>query len=153
MEARSLVGQWVFGCDICQEVCPINETPTPTDHPELRLPPDRAKLDLVGLLQISRDDYVETFRGSPMKRAKQLGLQRNAAIASGNTRDPRYLPALAAALQSDEEVLRSHAAWAIGQIGGPRAIDSLEERALEEKDSSVLLELRLALENCRNNSA
>jgi epoxyqueuosine reductase len=149
VETRPLLGRWIFGCDICQEVCPFNESPAQADHPELRLPPERDKIDLVALLLISREDYVAAFRGSPMKRAKQLGLQRNAAIAMGNSRDSQYLPALDAALQSHQQILRSHAAWAIGQIGGFQAKDSLEKRLSEEEDASVLQELRLALASCR----
>jgi epoxyqueuosine reductase len=82
--AQPLLAGWVFGCDICQEVCPWNAAPASADHPELRLPPDRAELTLAGLLTLTRDDYVERFRGSPMKRAKLEGLQRNAALAAAN---------------------------------------------------------------------
>ncbi len=144
-EIRPLLGQWVFGCDICQEVCPLNEESSATNHSEFRLPDKRGKLDLVGLLLMSRAEYVETFRGSPMKRAKQAGLQRNAAIAMGNSRDPAYLPALEVALQSEQGALRSHAAWATGQIGGPEAAASLEKRISVENDEEVLQELRAAL--------
>ena len=69
---------WVFGCDICQEVCPWNAAPAAADHAELRLPEARRELDLAGLLGLAREEYVERFRGSPMKRAKLEGLQRNA---------------------------------------------------------------------------
>ncbi|HKH44677.1 MAG TPA: tRNA epoxyqueuosine(34) reductase QueG [Thermoanaerobaculia bacterium] len=78
---RELLGGWVFGCDICQEACPWNTAPAGAHHPELEIPPQRAELDLAGLLCLGRDEYVERFRGSPMKRAKLEGLQRNAAAA------------------------------------------------------------------------
>jgi epoxyqueuosine reductase len=80
-------GEWVFGCDICQEVCPWNRRRHelgPADHPELRLPHERRELDLAGLMGLSRDEYVARFRGSPMKRARLEGLQRNAAAARRN---------------------------------------------------------------------
>ena len=86
-EAAEMVGDWVFGCDVCQEVCPWNRrrhTVPPADHAELRLPSERRELDLAGLLSLSREDYVERFRGSPMKRARLEGLQRNAATAMAN---------------------------------------------------------------------
>ncbi|HEV8240911.1 MAG TPA: tRNA epoxyqueuosine(34) reductase QueG [Thermoanaerobaculia bacterium] len=86
-EAAAMVGDWVFGCDVCQEVCPWNRRRhalPPADHPELRLPPERRELDLAGLLSMSRDEYVERFRGSAMKRARLEGLQRNAAAAMKN---------------------------------------------------------------------
>ena len=84
-EVAAVLDGWVFGCDVCQEVCPWNAAVPPADHPELRLPPERAGLDLLGLLGLSRDDYTLRFRGSPMKRAKLEGLQRNAAAALGRS--------------------------------------------------------------------
>jgi epoxyqueuosine reductase len=87
---RPQLGEWVFGCDVCQEVCPWNRRRhalAPADHEEMRLPPERRELDLAALLDLSREEYVERFRGSPMKRAKREGLQRNAAIALANRRE------------------------------------------------------------------
>jgi epoxyqueuosine reductase len=81
--ARS-VGDWVFGCDICQEVCPWNRKPEAVVAPEFELPPRRAALDLADLLSLPREEYVERFRGSPMKRAKLEGLQRNARAVLAN---------------------------------------------------------------------
>ena len=83
-EVQEMVGDWVFGCDICQEVCPWNTAPEGADHPELQLPEARRELDLAGLLRLSSEEYVERFRGSPMKRAKLEGLQRNVAAAMKN---------------------------------------------------------------------
>ena len=80
-EVEKLLDGWVFGCDVCQEVCPWNTAPAAAVHPELEIPPERAGLDLAGLLGLGREEYVERFRGSPMKRAKLEGLQRNAAAA------------------------------------------------------------------------
>jgi len=78
-EVETSLEGWVFGCDVCQEVCPWNAAPTGAPHPEMEIPPQQAGLDLAGLLRLGRDEYVERFRGSPMKRAKLAGLQRNAA--------------------------------------------------------------------------
>jgi epoxyqueuosine reductase len=115
-EAREMVGDWVFGCDICQEVCPWNTAPVSADHPELRLPEGRRDLDLAGLLRLSPEEYVERFRGSPMKRAKLEGLRRNAAIAMGNRREKRYIEPLVEALSDADPVVRSHASWALDRI-------------------------------------
>lgn len=150
-EARERVGEWVFGCDVCQEVCPWNvrgdarDEWTPADNPELRLPPDRRELDLAGLLLLSRDEYVERFRGSPMKRAKREGLQRNAAVAMGNRRDPEYVEPLTRALAAAEPVVRRHAAWALGRIGTEAAQRALEGALRTEDDASVRDEIRAAL--------
>ena len=90
-ETRPLLEEWVFGCDVCQEVCPVNEPVPPADHPELGLPPARAALDLTALLDLGREDYVSLFRRNPLKRAKLEGLKRNAAVAMGNRGDRRYV--------------------------------------------------------------
>jgi epoxyqueuosine reductase len=143
--ARAMVGDWVFGCDICQEVCPWNAAPPEADHPELRLPDGRRELDLAGLLRLSREEYVERFRGSPMKRAKLEGLQRNAAVAMGNRGQERYVPPLSEALTEGEPLVRSHAAWALGRIGTAEARHALAEARDRESDEGVRDEIEAAL--------
>lgn len=145
---RKLAGDWVFGCDLCQEACPWNDEPVAGAHPELRLPPERRELDLAGLLLLDRQEYVERFRGSPMKRAKLPGLRRNAAVAMGNRRERRHLPVLAAALADGDPDLRSHAAWALGEIGGGEARRRLEERLVSEPETAVRAEITAALQRC-----
>ncbi|HET9227780.1 MAG TPA: tRNA epoxyqueuosine(34) reductase QueG [Thermoanaerobaculia bacterium] len=144
-EAREMVEDWVFGCDICQEVCPWNTVPEGSDHPDLRLSEGKRELDLAGLLRLSREEYVERFRGSPMKRAKLEGLQRNAAVAMGNRRHPHYAVPLAEALSEGEPVVRAHAAWALGRIGTVEARQALEKAWEGEEDEGVRLEIRAAL--------
>jgi epoxyqueuosine reductase len=144
-EARRMVGGWVFGCDVCQEVCPWNEAPQGSVHPEMELPPEQAELDLAGLLRLSRAEYVERFRGSPMKRAKLEGLRRNAAVAMGNRLERRYVGPLAAALREGEPLVRGHAAWALGRIGGEEAERGLEAALAGERDEGVRAEIEAAL--------
>jgi len=144
-EARRMVGGWVFGCDVCQEVCPWNAEPAGAVHPEMELPPERGELTLARLLGLPREEYVERFRGSPMKRAKLEGLQRNAAVAMGNRRESRYVPPLAEALRRGEPTARGHAAWALGRIGGEAARAALEAALAAERDAAVLEEIRAAL--------
>jgi epoxyqueuosine reductase len=147
-EARRMVGGWVFGCDVCQEVCPWNAAPEGTEgavHPEMELPPERAELDLARLLRLPREEYVERFRGSPMKRAKLEGLQRNAAVAMGNRLESRYAAPLADALREGEPLVRGHAAWALGRIGGEEARRALEEALGREADEGVRAEIEAVL--------
>ena len=149
-EAREMIGDWVFGCDVCQEVCPYNDRPRSGrplagDHPELALPPERAAVDLAGLLALDREQYVERFRVSPMKRAKLEGLKRNALVAMGNRRDPDYLPALERCLERDSPLLRRHAAWALGRLGSAASAAALERALTVESDPSVRAEIRSAL--------
>jgi len=144
-EMRGELGQWVFGCDVCQEVCPVNDAPAPTNDDALRPTDLRREVSLTSLLTMERENYVETFRKSPMKRAKLGGLKRNAAIAMGNRGDESYLPALEKALGDEEEVVRSHAAWAIGEIGGSMAEELLERGLVVEESPEVRAELKVAL--------
>ncbi len=143
--AREMVGDWVFGCDICQEVCPWNAKAASGDEPRLRLPPERAELDLAGLLALDREGYVARFTKSPMKRAKLEGLQRNAAVAMGNRGEPRYVPALDRALASGTPAVRRHAAWALGRIAGDEARAALAAAQRRESDPSVAAEVEVAL--------
>ncbi|HTG36749.1 MAG TPA: tRNA epoxyqueuosine(34) reductase QueG [Thermoanaerobaculia bacterium] len=145
-EARRMVGGWVFGCDVCQEVCPWNAAPAAAVHPEMELPPERGELTLARLLRLPREEYVERFRGSPMKRAKLEGLQRNAAVAMGNRRESRYVQSLTEALRDGESLARGHAAWALGRIGGREARAALEAALAAEADEAVRMEIRTALE-------
>ena len=118
--ARAMVGDWVFGCDVCQEVCPWNRhraAPVGGRRAEIfGLPPRRAELDLAALLSISEDGYVSRFRRSPMKRAGRTGLRRNAAVAMGNRGDPAYAPALERARESDDPVVASHAERSLDRL-------------------------------------
>jgi epoxyqueuosine reductase len=144
-EARRMVGGWVFGCDVCQEVCPWNAEPAGAVRPEMELPPERGELTLARLLRLPREEYVERFRGSPMKRAKLEGLQRNAAVAMGNRRESRYVESLAEALRIGESLVRGHAAWALGRIGGEEARAALEAALAAEGDGDVRAEIAAAL--------
>jgi epoxyqueuosine reductase len=143
--AREMVGEWVFGCDICQEVCPWNARAEGASHPELELPAGRRELDLAGLLSLPREEYVERFRGSPMKRAKLEGLQRNAAVAMGNRGEARYVEPLGRALAEGEPVVQRHAAWALGKIGTAEALRQLEAALGSEADPEVRAEAAEAL--------
>src|SRR4051812_19923242 len=145
-EARRMVGGWVFGCDVCQEVCPWNREPAGAVHPEMELPPERGELTLARLLRLPREEYVERFRGSPMKRAKLAGLQRNAAVAMGNRRERRFVVPLAEALREGDPLARGHAAWALGRIGGDEARAALEAALAVEGDEAVRGEIRAALD-------
>jgi epoxyqueuosine reductase len=149
-EVRDGLGTWVFGCDVCQEVCPVNEGVLPATSRDLQLPEARARLSLADLLLLGREEYVERFRRSPMKRAKLEGLQRNAAIAMGNRGDARYVEVLGMALRRAQPLVRRHVAWALGKIGGDRATKLLSAALEVETESSVCDEIRLSLSRVRS---
>lgn len=144
---RPMLGNWVFGCDICQEVCPVNLDLEPVNHAEFRVPGRRAHLDLADLLDMNSESYTEAFRHSPMKRSKLTGLQRNAALAMGNSREEKHTQPLIRALTRGAALVRRHAAWALGQIGCPDGRSALREALDRETDQEVRVEIRRALQD------
>ena len=144
-ELRPLMGTWVYGCDVCQDVCPHNTLVRAGQHAEFAPRRDVPFPDLLELLHLDERTYQERFRHSAIKRAKRQGLRRNAAVALGNLRDRRAVPALCGALEDENVLVRGHAAWALGQIGGDAARAALQERALVEADPEVLAEVNAAV--------
>jgi epoxyqueuosine reductase len=110
---RSGIGDWVFGCDVCQEVCPWNRHAPGSAEPAFQPRGGAATLDLAELLGLDEVAFRLRFKGSPLLRAKRHGLARSAAIALGNRPDPAAFPALAAALADAEPIVRDAAAWAL----------------------------------------
>jgi epoxyqueuosine reductase len=120
---RGGLGDWVFGCDICQEVCPWNRRPPTVDEPTDLQPfqprDDANPLELLGLFQLTDDQFRQRFRRTPLWRAKRRGLLRNAALVLGNQRHRAALPGLQQAVQCEEPLVAEACAWAIKQIEGP----------------------------------
>jgi len=155
-ELRSGFGNWVFGCDICQEVCPWNRHAPGTAEPALQPSADGGTLSLVDLLALDAAGFRERFRGTPLLRAKRQGLLRSAAIALGNHPDPEQAAAgslglLQQRLVDDEPVIRGAVAWTLGQWRrrSPRLAAEIETalrgRLDVEADTAVRDELEAAL--------
>ena len=140
-DLRPLMGDWVFGCDICQDVCPVNWKAAPALEPAFRKRHDFDAPALLPLLELDDEGFRERFRGSPIKRAKRVGLQRNVCVALGNIGDPVAVPALARVLKTGEPLLREHAAWALGKIGTPEARAALLTALPDETEREVDKEL------------
>ncbi len=151
-ELRPQLGDWVFGCDVCQQVCPWNiRFASPEFDSELSPQPENARPDLMAAMSLTPQDFNRQFKGSPILRARRRGYLRNAAVVLGNARDARAVSALARALQSDSEPLvRTHAAWALGQIGGAAARKVLDQCSGSETDVEVLAEIAAAQIACRD---
>ncbi|MDE2997975.1 MAG: tRNA epoxyqueuosine(34) reductase QueG [Gemmatimonadota bacterium] len=144
---REKMGDWIYGCDICQEVCPWNRKQArPTAEPALTAREGLEAPELAGLLAMDQTAFSRRFRGSPIKRAKRRGLLRNAAVALGNRGTTADIPALTAALSDAEPLVRGHAAWALGRIGGPDARRALSEAGGSETDEAVREEIGMALD-------
>jgi epoxyqueuosine reductase len=118
LEFRPAIGELLYGCDICQDVCPWNvRFSKAVTEPALLPRADRLNPDAEELLALNDAEWRARFAGSAMTRAKRRGLARNAAVVLGNRRDPKSIPALQAAAQNDPEPLvREHAAWALTQF-------------------------------------
>ncbi len=170
LELRPLMGNLIFGCDICQEVCPVNKVAErrlglrdekgqplialqniqkrDTFQPHQEFLP-RSSVgsapELIPLLSLTEEQFRERFRHSPIKRTKRRGLLRNVCVALGNIGDPQAVAALIGALHDDEPLIRGHAAWALGRIGGEPALGALRKALRIEEDEEVLKEIQCAL--------
>ncbi len=142
---RPLVGNHIFGCDICQEICPYNVKAGLSGEPGFAPREGLHAPELVPLLALNEEEFRRRFRGSPIRRAKRRGFLRNVAVALGNSGSREAVPALTLALRDDEPMVRGHAAWALGRLGGARAADALRERRRVEPDQDVCLEIENAL--------
>src|SRR5438105_4007962 len=152
LEIRPLIGDWIFGCDLCQEICPVNTSPRAAG-PDARAieafgPIIEARPRLEELLSIDEDGFRARFRKSAVWRTRRSGLLRNVCIALGNIADRSSVPALAAALDDGESLVRGHAAWALGRVGGAAARSYLEQALRRESDAWVLDECAQALQAC-----
>ena len=144
-ELRAGIGDWVFGCDICQEVCPWNRQSPTTTEPAF-VPTENANpLDLIGLFELDDASFRERFRKTPLWRPKRRGILRNAAIVLGNQRANSAITALGQGLADVEPLVRAAAAWALGEIGGKEARQLLVARQAVETEDSVSAEISRAL--------
>jgi epoxyqueuosine reductase len=112
-EMRPLLDDWVFGCDICQMVCPWNRFANPQGDASFAPRPNVPHPNLISELDLTSEAFNRKFKGSPVKRAKRRGYLRNVAVALGNSKDKRIIPALENAQNDEEELVREHATWAL----------------------------------------
>jgi epoxyqueuosine reductase len=147
-ELRSRMGDWVFGCDVCQEVCPYTGAAADAPDADFRPPSiEHAYPSLPGLLEMSARTFRERYRGTAVMRARRAGLARNAAVALGNIGTESDVPVLArTTLGHDEALVRGHAAWALGRIGGSAARRVLGQAWERERDAGVREEIEWALD-------
>ena len=146
IEIRPLIRNWIFGCDVCQIVCPWNvkfahSALDPAFTPRPGIPPP----NLIDEFNLTPDLFNRKFKGNPIKRAKRRGYLRNAAIVFGNLGDRNAIPVLCAALNDPEPLIRGHAAWALGQIGGEKPRHALTQADQSESHPEVKTEIINAL--------
>lgn len=144
IELRPAVGDWLFGCDICQEVCPWNIRFAPP--PDAGAPGREPVLNAQEILESDPGEVRPRWERTALRRARRSGLMRNAAIVAGNAQAAHLRPALERLVAQDPEpMVRSHAAWALARIGDARSRAALEEALSAEDDSAVRQEFEAAL--------
>lgn len=150
-ELRAAIGNRLWGCDDCQTPCPVNESANVVSHrsthenPFAPLPTIGTSMDLTAVLRMTKSQYRDWFKPTSMAWRGKAVLQRNAAVALGNSRDRRAVPHLIAALDDRKPLVRGHSAWALGRLGGDEARDALKKRLDVEDDAWVREEVELAL--------
>jgi epoxyqueuosine reductase len=144
-ELRSGIGDWLFGCDVCQDVCPWNHRSPVSDDPAFQPAAGTNPIDLIGLFDLDDEAFRRRFRHTPLWRARRRGILRNAAIVLGNQRAVAAVPALARGLNDTEPMIRGACAWALGRIGSNSAKEALHQRQRIEGEETVRGEIEHAV--------
>jgi epoxyqueuosine reductase len=124
---RDKIGRHVFGCDICQDVCPWNRKALVSTSPGFEADASLINPDLTQLAQLSPEQFRQRFRGSPISRTRHSGLLRNVAVAMGNSGSQEYVPELERMAQSEDPIIAEHAVWALARLRAARSEQQQEE--------------------------
>jgi epoxyqueuosine reductase len=160
LDLRERMGDWLFGCDVCQDVCPWNghvgyasrrartEQQELSDTSSSLSPRERVgvtaiepALHLIDLFTLTDAEFRQRFRHTPLWRPKRRGILRNAAIVLGNHRTPAAVDALIRGLNDEEPLIRGACTWALGRYDDERAAAALRQRRAIETDHTVLGEI------------
>jgi len=150
-DLREAVGNWLFGCDDCQTVCPWNRHAPTSDESLFRPRAEQNPVDLIGLFDLDEDQFRARFRHTPLWRSKRRGILRNAAVVLGNQRASEAVDALIKGLNDNEPLIRAASAWALGKFSEERAALALRQRVDLEPDESVKREIVNGLDNQTGN--
>lgn len=148
---RPLVGDWLWGCDLCTVACPPSRRAPKMERPPFAPAAGVSPFpDLISMLRLRSGEYKRTYRATAMGWRGAAVLRRNAAVCLGNSLDRAAVPALERALAEDPHpMVRGHSAWALGRIASARALHALEERLVVEDHHEVREEIEAALEPFR----
>lgn len=116
VELRADIGNHIFGCDICQDVCPWNRKAPKSTEESFQPRPGLFNPQLDALVGLSQEAFSETFRKNPVKRTKRRGLLRNIAVAMGNSEEPHFIPILKEMARNDDPLVSEHASWALDKL-------------------------------------
>ncbi|MEX1041039.1 MAG: tRNA epoxyqueuosine(34) reductase QueG [Pirellulaceae bacterium] len=145
-ELRAGIGDWLFGCDVCQDVCPWNRKAPLSEIAEFQPPAGNNPIELRSLFDLDDETFRTRFRKSPLWRPRRRGILRNAAIVLGNQPAEASIAALRKGLDDAEELIRGASAWALGQHASPGVAEILKRRREIEPVADVREEIKLALE-------
>lgn len=143
-ELRAGIGNHIYGCDVCLEVCPWNRFARAGRRLLLAARFDLAELSLVEVLQLTPEGFASVFRRTPIKRLKLVGLLRNACVVAGNSDEADLLQPVLALARHASPIVRAHAVWAVHRLAGERAMALLQEARAVETESAVLEEYAAA---------
>jgi len=149
-EFRKAIGNRIFGCDICQEVCPWNRNTKPTKEKDFFPRKMRTTPNLQDLMLLSDNEFRNLFKNSPIKRIKRQRFLRNVAIAIGNSSEPLFISTLIEALKDNEPLVRVHVAWALGEYKSTKVKDALVSAHSKETEPEVIKEINFSLKQQNN---
>ena len=145
LEYRNRIENNIFGCDICQDVCPWNRKAKFTDKMEFEPRKDLFNPELEKLINLSQEEFSKLFKNSPVKRAKRAGLIRNVLVAIGNSGNKEFVPLVLSKLSDENPVVRSQAVWAYFKIENQNCYDRLLVMLHNESDPDVIEEIEYVL--------
>lgn len=145
IELREGVRNNIYGCDICQDVCPWNKRAPVSGKPEFQPRENLYNPDLAYISKLSPEQFRTQFKGSPIKRTKRRGLLRNVLLAMGNSGERVFVPQVKLCLEDDEPLIRAHAVWALWKLEGICSKDILANHRLIETDEMVIDEIDVVL--------
>ncbi|HEX9666575.1 MAG TPA: tRNA epoxyqueuosine(34) reductase QueG [Thermodesulfobacteriota bacterium] len=145
-DLREKMDNNIYGCDICQDVCPWNRKAKVSESESFQPRNPLYNPDLVYLSQLSIEEFRRVFKNSPVKRAKRKGFLRNVMVAMGNSGSEAFIPYIEEALKDDEPLIRAHAVWALWKLEGNESYDTLSKHLNVETDNSVREEIESILE-------
>jgi len=149
-DLRSGVGDWLFGCDVCQDVCPWNRRVEPSRQAEFQPRDKSGTVDLVELFSLDEATFRQRFRKTPLWRSRRRGILRNAAIVLGNRPADGAIGALARGLSDEEPLVRGASAWALGQFHQAETKALLVAQLAVESDETVREEIEAAMQHRRS---
>lgn len=142
-EFRAGIGDWLLGCDVCQDVCPWNRK-APAGHTEFKPSDGMNPINCRELLKLTDEEFDQRFGSTPLARPGRIGILRNAAIILGNQRDQASVSLLADLLTDESEIIRGAAAWSLGQMDCQQSLNALKAASKMESDPDVRSEIQSA---------